>query len=556
MPWIKAAPTLPTEVTGAAEALTGSLTALHTALSVVQVQIRTSIALARGGAVGALDSAGSLLGVLTGAVKDGLNALLDDGGGYLLIVPTPKKGLTGLVQGFIDPPSILPNAVLRGGVPADVRATDVWRQAFAPEALFTGGNAHYLQTVASSLFDAGDDSRPRFSNDTYWGYVAFLAGATDIAAAMVVATYFDRLFGSKQGTEALGAARGNGELVAQGLRASPSGRGEVVVLTWNPMDPVVLEDGARLVATHYAVIRSERPQAMTARQVLDLFGDQELTEGLTGRFGARVMKVTANDGFLHRYVDSSPLTVNQTYYYHLAVRTRLERAGTSVNRGYGLLSSAARYRREPQRAGGRHGKFPDWYRTPSLARLIPSLSRLLDRIMEAINSATSVGERGLSLAESSMAQLDRYLAKLDQTVTEIDLILSQINRVFQTPDVGVYLTLRQGQGNAASFLADLGKALSDPADVNRPPFETGDEYTTGVIVLVAAPSEAAFLRAWAMLELLFGPATEDDPVVAGVRAIQAGVEATIPSETPAVPSNTFNPDMTPRPAGTGDSTCD
>lgn len=556
MPWIKAAPTLPQEATGAAQALTGSLSTLHAALSVAKVQLRVSIAQARDGATGALDSAASLLGALTGAVEDGLRSLLDDGGGYLLIVPTPKRGLTGLVQGLVDPPSVLPAGALRNKVPAEVRMTEVWRQAFSPESLFTGGNAHYLQTVAASIYDPGDDSRPRFTDDTRWGYAALLAGASDLAATLTAATYFDRFFGASQGTEALGAARGDGELVGQGLRASASGRGGSVVLTWSPTDPVPLEDGVRLVATHYAVIRSERPQAMSARQALDLFGDRALAEGLEGRFGSKVLKVSTNDGFLHRYVDATELTPNQTYYYHLAVRTRMESKGVSIDRGYGALSSAARYRPEPQRAGGRHGAFPDWYRTPSLARLVPGLSRLLDRIQEAVRSAASVGERGVSLAEGAMAQIDRYLGKLDETVTEMDLLLSQINSVFETPDVGVYLTLRQGQGNAASFLSDLGRALSDPGDANRPPFDTGDEYTTGAIVLVAAPSEAAFLRAWTMLELLFGPATEDDPVVAGVRAIQAGIEATLPTETPAVPSNTFNADMTPRAPGRGDASCD
>lgn len=556
MPWIKAAPTLPPEVTGAAQTLTGSLSALRTAVTLVQTQVRAAIALARTDAVGALDSAQGVVNALTGAVRDGVNALLDDGGGYLLIVPTPKKGLTGFVQGFVDPPSVLPAGALRAGVPASVRATDVWRRAFAPEGLFTGGNAHYLQTVAASLFDAGDDSRPRFTNDTYWGYCAFVAGATDIAAAISVATYFDRLFGAKMGTESLAAARSGGELVAQGLRAQASGRGEVVVLTWSPIDPLALEDDTRMVATHYAIIRSERPQAMTARQVSDLFSDADLREGATGRFGAKVLKVTTNDGFVHRYVDSERLTPNQTYYYHIAVRTRVERQGVREDRGYGLLSSAARYRPEPQRTTGRHGKFPDWYRTPSLARLIPGLSRLIDRIQEAVNTAVSVGTRGATLAESSAALLDRYVSKIDETVTELNLILSQIEGVFETPDVGVYLTMRRGKGNVGSFLSDLGIAFSDPSDVNRPPFETGDEYTCGSIILVAAPSEDAFLRAWAMLELLFGEASEDDPVLAGINSIQAAVAATIPPEVEAEPSVTFNPDMTPRAPGTGDASCD
>ena len=106
------------------------------------------------------------------------------------------------------------------------------------------------------------------------------------------------------------------------------------------------------------------------------------------------------------------------------------------------------------------------------------------------------------------------------------------------------------------MIGDLAKALDDTSDAERPSFDTGDEYVCGAMVVVAAPSEDAFLRAWALVELLFGPADAEDPVVAGVRSVEAEIARAAVVLTNPEPSRTFNEDMSPRPAGQGDASCE
>lgn len=557
MSWKSLAPALPDAVTGAAEGLTTGLAAARTALEAARAEIRVATALATEETQGVLATAESALSAAVAAVGESVDALLDDGGAYLLLVPLPKKGLAALLDGVEDLGTSAPTGALEGSVPPAVRGLPLWRRAFREEALFLGGNAHYLKTVAEALYDAGDDSRPRFGADSYWAYAAIVAGATDVAAGVTLAAYFDRLFGTRHGSDSLAAARGHGDVVVTGLRAGPSQRGGLAVVEWDAPAPRPVDDGEwRVTPVEYAVIRSERPQAATARRVLDLFPSRELTEGATGLHGARVLKVGRCDGITRRYTDPGPLTTNQTYYYHVALKTRLDGPDRHDAVGYELLSSAARYRPEPRRFAARRGAPPDWSRTPSIARLVPAVDRLLDRVTEAARTFGGDAARVTSLSQSSLDALTREINALGAIVDDVDMTLRQLESVFALPSAGVHVTLRTGQGNPASLLADLTRALSDSTDPDRPTFDVGDEYVTGAIVVLTGPSPAAFERAWALLAALFGGPGDEDPVLAGINSIRAGVEEAAAALTPSAPSLTFNEDMTPRAPGEGDASCE
>lgn len=558
MSWGRVFPAFPTEVADAATTLSESLAAAREAVRAARLVVATQTALASATAAGATDLGTAALEGLVTAARAAVDALLDDVGAYVLAVPLPKKGLAYALPEAMSAPSSAPAGALASALGRETASLPVWQRAFAPEALFVGGNAHFLKTVAEATTDAGDGDRPSFGRDSYWGYVALVGGSTDVGAATTLATYAVQLFGSSRRAADVPATRGDADLVASGLAVRPGPRGGAVALEWQPVDERALDDGWRAVPVNYAVIRSERPEAMTARSVLDLFASVDLREGLTGRHGARVLKVARYNPVVHRYVDEDTLTPNQAYYYHVAVKTRLDGpGGRREERPYALISTAVRYRPALREAPpGRHGTPPDWWRSPSVVRIIPAFGRLIDRVNAAIDSASAAVTRVTGVSQASLAALDRLIAKLDRLIGEIDAVVGQIQAAYTTPSANIHVTLRTGKGNVTNMIGDLAQALADTSDSERPDFDTGDEYVCGAMVVVAAPSEDAFLRAWALIELLFGPADAEDPVVAGVRSVEDEIARAAVVLTTEEPSRTFNEDMSPRPPGQGDASCE
>lgn len=556
MTWTQVTPSLPSDLTAASRELVDGLSSIRTALEAARALAAVATAMAQRQGSGSLASVNSIVSVLAAAIQSAIAGLLDTGGAYVLLIPMPKKGLTGLIGGPVALDSDAPVGILNNMLPPVATESLVWQDAFAQERLFHGGNAHYLRVVTEALYDGDDPNRPRFGSASYWGYAALVAGATDFAACMSIATYFDKLFGNPHGASGLRASRGSTDIVAQGVVARPSERGTQVVVEWTPLESVGVDDGSsRADATEYAVLRSEAAPAMTALRVLDLLPSATPTEGMTGRYGCKVLKVGSYNGFLHRYVDADELDAAKTYYYHVAVRSRLVNSLKNTDMGYNLLSSASRFKKSTVARTGGHGRAPDWWRTPSVARVFPGLNLLLDSIEETIHSVQSITSRATNLTSAALDALTLRVSKIERTVSELDLLLRQLEEIFNAPSAGVHIDLRKGQGSAASLIGELTQALSDFADPDRPTFDNGDEYVTGAMVLITAPNEEEFNAAWALIELLFGPSGSADPVVAAINDIVQGADSPSAPLTQDQPSLTFNEDMTPRPPGSPDSNC-
>lgn len=559
MTWTKTFPSLPSELGTTASSLSSALGVARNALQVARTTVAAETALLNSQASGTLGGVQGALRGLASAVRSALDAALDDAGAYVLLVPLPKKGLPLWIPGMDTPLPRAPVGALSHSVPAAVRQTPLWQRAFEQSTLFLGGNAHFLRTVTEACFDAGDAQRPTFNEDSFWGYAAIVGGATDLGAATTVAAYAARLFGGSTGAEEVRPGRGYTDILVDGLVARDGPRGAVIEVEWRTPGVRALDDGSwSLVPTDYAVIRTEGPESLAARHVLDLFASVDLREGMSGRANAVVLKVARHNGIIRRYVDETTLDPDKTYYYFLAYKGRLEsNTGRQQAYPYDLLSGPARMRRAPRAVRRtRHGIAPDWVRTPSVVAIIPSLNALVGRIIAAIDSAARVAEDTVSLTSTALAAIDAEITRVTKIVGDLDLILSQLDQVYTTPDANIYVTLRSGRGNVANMISDLTSALQDPADPGRPPFDSGDEYVTGAIVVVTAPSEAQFLAVWALLRMLFEE-DEADPVVAGVNAFPAA-----PANTAATPltqepaSVTFDTAMNPRAPGEPDASCE
>jgi hypothetical protein len=485
------------------------------------------------------------------------------------------------------------NNVIAGGSAADqatLRDSTLLEQILRPESGSVGGNAYFLKTVAESIFDRGDHNKPVFSSGSYWAYSVMIAGAGDASSILDAARFFQGLIGGSGDANQVSPGRGLSDLVPRGVRATPSGQGGFAVVSWDlvPVTSILRSyDQSQVVADKYAIIRSTGLDAKTATHVTDLFSTRELTEGLNGRSGAKVLAVKEYDGVVTRYLDESPVERGVTYYYHVAFSTKVNPSLAPINAatpddadlpgggeaqteevGFNLLSSAVTFQKPVTRAGyggAGTGQAPDWMRTPSVAAMVPSLERLIDKIQEYLRKFGNTVNNVSTQNDQFIRYLNNAVSRLAREAADLQGKISGINSAFGAPASGVYGTFRYGSGGVSSVLADMTRAFEDNADPNQPPFLDDQSYVTGVVILATGPDPAPILAFWNLLQLLLAPVSNTDPALLGIQSINtqlATVEADLVSQitggtnNPLNPSVTFNEDMTPRGAGEGDSTCD
>lgn len=592
MTWKSLDLTLPPAVDTVASAIGSGLDAVKGALSLVRTQAQVTQALIRTEEGVRVQLANAAVQAAVSALSNFVNQLLDSAGVYVLIVPLPKKGLVSIASRPNNPDEPgsnfvqIPEQNLLSGLPAaranQLRQSPSFSQIFNPRDLFLGGNAYFVKTLAEALYDPGDRNRPKFSPQSYWAYSLLVAGATDVTSLLSAATFFDRLFGRTRSANGVSASRGVSDFVPRNIRVGPSGRGYFPVLEWErvPQSIALLSyDGARVVPTEYAVIRSTDFRAKTATSVLDLFSSADLREGQTGQFGAKVLKVAGYDGVVNRYIDTEEFTAPNVFY-HVAFRSRTEApagAGASVpapprsnaagepqtdsvvrvDNPYNLLSSCAEWRRPTSNAqltDTRLSVAPDWSRTTSVAALFPGLERLLDRAVENLQTLSGASRNINETNTAYLNLLGREVDRITRQTAEINGYLSQLQAIFATPNADVFVTTRQGQGGVGTFLSDAILAMDDPRDPNRPNFDTGDEYVTGIVLLCVGPDPSPIAAAFAMLEGLFG-SSADNEALAGLESIQTSlteVEAALAAEAQSV---AFDESMQPRPPGEPDASC-
>jgi len=595
--WRSVTPQVPEGIQALGQSVTSALSALRTGLEGVRVAFEAQALLVTQTESAAVLAANLALRTIIASINAALDVLLDDTGLYLLPIPIPKKGSLrvaidassegigggggGVIGAVFSNPIDYPiNDLFLGSEEqkAEMRKSYLLQQLLRPTDLFTGGNAYLIKTIAESIYDEKDQNRPVFSDGSYWGYGFFVAGASDVTALLGVGLFFDRIIGELANATQVGASRGLSDVVPRGVTVLPSGRTQHAVVSWELVAPSTLLssfDNSTIDVYKFAVIRAKDERARTATRVTDLFSTRRLTEGLTGIYESKVLLVRDYDGIVTRYVDSSDLEEGVTYYYFLAFATRgrpnsgsRTSDGTVPDFGFNKLSTGVEFRRPSRREdyGGKTlSKAPDWMRTPSVMAMIPPVSGFIDKIQEFLKTVGSTADNVSVKNQQYLDFLNREIDKYSAYVQEIEQRVAQINSIFESPDAGLYVTFRNGSGNATDFLADVVSSLEDATDPQVPPFSTGDEFVTGLVALAVGPDPAPIVAALELLSLLFSPAANVSPELVGIQsintelaAVEAGLLAQLGGGTNSTLSspNTFNADMTARVLGTGDSTCD
>lgn len=568
------------------EGIQEALRILQSARGEAETRAATATALAR-----------RLVNLAVSGIQSVLNSLLDDTGAYVLLVPLPKKGLVSIVadadtpdqpgSNYVQFPDRAMLSVLNSTSAARLRASPSFSSIFDAPTYSLGGNRYLVNTIAGSIYDAGDLNRPKFTGESYWVYSLLVAGATDVTSLLGTVNSLDRLFSIPRSANGVPASRNIGDFVATNVRASPSGRNRVVVVEWDwvpPSSNLTGYDGATITARKYAIVRSTSLEARSVTSILDLFPNPDIAEGQQGNYGAKVLKVADYNGVVRRYVDSEALIAGRTYYYHVAINTTIVGSPLSADSGvdrprstvgtetpvrvelpFNLMSPAAVWR---QPAAGETSSnpglsvAPDWTRTPSVARILPGVDRVVDIVTEEVRKA----QDAYSLASNSADQYATVISGIvDEYVARAEALSSAIERytnVLSSFDAGIYGTIRYGQGSAENFIADVVGAIDDVADPNRPPFDVGDEYVVAALTVVVSPDATVVQSALQFLQVLLGIA--DNEALAGINSITtelAAVEQGLLDQIrgggapPADAPVAFSEDMTPRPLGQPDASC-
>lgn len=457
-----------------------------------------------------LDPIATAIKAIIEAIKAAIESFLEDLGGYLLYVPIRKRFMTNFLGlGDITPDWLTDSGIMEESG-ATLPTTNPDMALFAANMnRYNGGNVGFFRTVMESVFDEGDTSRPQFTNsDDYVGGLVILMGTNFDPLGFLDDIW--KLFGLFNLPDSTPKVPRPKNLKGRAITRVAGGTFSVL-LNWDPVEvPLVsLQDlgGTFYYPSRYAIIRVKNDtRALAASSVVDLMGKRTLSVG--DKFNNGNATVIA-EGKLNvsntSYIDKDVSASSSDAFYY-AVAWQLDAynkddslADPATPLDYWYISNVVRVVPYPVLPTATP---PNWIRTPSIASIFPPFADLLRRfVMELENFADKI----LGITDLLLQYVDFLKKEIARYEALINYILDEIAKLkflFTMPTAGIYMRTFKGRGGNLFFLTDLATSLL-PSDPNAPPFNAGDEYVTGVVLMTGgyAPQVDAFVSA---LELFFG----------------------------------------------------
>lgn len=513
-----ALPSPPTEITATID----GIAALGNA-TVSVLQIVSGVLDVIAGLTIETDPTKAVLDAAIKAIEEGLSTLLNDSGVYVLFVPVRRKiivspliqealSLVGdpVLQSDLDPAALV--------VQARLAANNAEVGAFF-RSPSDGGNAGFFRTVFESILDPGDPNRPLFEQSAYVAGIHVVAGAPDYVNLLSFITALDSLMlppGPANNTLSTPGLPVPQNLRATGVRLLDGNLG--ARLSWDPQVPVVTVPplGVGCLITNIAIIRSTNPKVMLASTPESLFGTKNLTKGMTAPGDPDTTVVDILDYGVpfppSTYDDNTGLEDAKAYYYFACYRFRMgsiddiTRAASYPDQQYYHLSNVAVATATTRTPRSGKGVPPDWVRTPSVIDLLPIAGELLDLLLATLKQFQSGVSGRADALKKYIEYLKGEIKRLQDLIAAMTGVVQRLTSLAtQTPTVGAYGRVFFGKGGTDFMLADLAASLSPTnGDGGRPPFDRGDEFVTGVVVMVGAPSEDGVVAVKTLLETLFG----------------------------------------------------
>jgi hypothetical protein len=525
------------------------------------------------------DPLAALIRALLDQIRQLLNKYLEDAGLFALYVPFGKRMMYnafGLPRNLTPDLSIgVQKPVLDGSYertsvslfttsndPNNPKLTPSQRRFLVDANQYSGGNAGFYKTVAASLTDSRDHCRPQFlSQDDYIAGGVMLFGSDfDPFGFLNTLFKFIGLFG-----DIFAASSGIPDLPKpKNLRAEvvlgPFTRAHGVdgtfqaLLQWDSMNLPVhsIPDlgGVIVMPIRMAVIAVKNNLGISsASNVVDLFGTQALTKGMTNG-NAQVIEEKLFIPGETMYITSELSSTRDdiwTFFVAWSLYGFNKKDNPSKAQphdlGYWYLSNPARLTPIQTASAGTP---PDWIRTPSVSELFPPLAWFMRRLVILI-------ETFASYIPTAMEHLSKYIDFMRREILRYERIIQNILTEFKklidmlsiTTLGGFYTKMFSGKGGNAFFINDLSSSLSNGYP-NAPPFHNGDEYVAGLVVL-AGGAQAKVAAAQPLLELIFGSpssgsggiADRTDDLMDSIGAQIDTIQATWSTETNLNASNTL-----------------
>jgi hypothetical protein len=537
-------PSVPSGLTSAASTAKTVTSTITKALSTVKDVLSTLSELE----IDRTSAAQTLIKTAVTTLESSLTDLLKGSGVYVLAVPIRKHVvIPSVVQSAMDAVGIseLPAAeqtLAFLNISSDlVDNNDPTFATQVAKAMSTdGGNAGFYRTVIESLTDDGDENRPQLSkNDAVTGF-CIVAGAADYAMLSNFLSAFKSLTGPRRPSMAFDAPA---MPVPQNVKARVvTGDKPQVKLEWDEVQPFVPVPTLGTNAEMYqvAVIRSQSSKLVTRYTAAEIFGTSKLTKGMTAGVGDDLIEVidvfeSSNTKIISDYYDTG-LTLDGTYYYAVSFNVKAGGSvammtGQSTEQGFAKLSNTVKVHavlKAPASGSAKSssGAPPDWIRTPSVVDLFPDISEAVNKLSLLLGSVTNYTATFGDTFKAYIQFLDQEIKEWEQLVESIAGPIQRLSGILSSMSSagGLYIHSIEGQGGLPFIMKDLGKAFLDKKDLTRPPFDSGTEFVTGLIVLAAAPTQVDLAPIKAALAALLQPnASEDSVIAAAIKEIDKQV---------------------------------
>lgn len=487
------------------------------------------------------------------AIEAIIQSFLEDTGVYMLFVPVRKqvvvapvvvealaasnRSVVSFVEG-VSKYAYVGDALVPLSMTADNPELRGFLNSYGSS---TGGNAGFFRTVAESLSDQGDLNRPQLDENAAVCGITVVGGAADYLSLLNLIMLFRALIGLPENNNVLAAP----EIpVPKNLRAKVAAHEKtsdiIIRLDWDTQVPTVSltayknADGGTMAATvtRTAILRSESPTLLGQHSPAAIFGTAELSVGMAVGAGYDKIEVIDIKDFApgvstYYWDDSGSLEKNKTYYYAASYEIRVSESyadalllkGSSL--GYWGLSNVVRvtYTNKVNRSA--LSKPPDWIRTPRVIDVFPDFARIVDEIVSFLESIGDFTTGFLEVLKIYIKWLDEEIQRWERWLARILSVIKRLIALLaMNVEAGVSWRAWSGIGGNRFFLADLAKSLSNKEDPYRPPYDRGDEFVMGLVLMAGAPTLNALQPVLKMLELFFGAAGTGEQAIV-TRAIDA-----------------------------------
>jgi len=384
----------------------------------------------------------------------------------------------------------------------------------------SGGNWGFFATFANSIEDEDDLNRPKYPDTFAVLSMTIITGASNVGDLLKQLYYLAKLLSQ------LVAVPLDGNLlpVPQNLRLVTTG--PIVDIVENVSAYLVGEDPGNNV---FAVLRWDTPDVFTPdvflnRVQVDVistsvylkigepFGVVDVGDVLAGY---EIRKI--EDPFLRTRISIGELDPREDYYVAAGFNILLTETYTNEDgEDEDIVTEMEHYdvgnqirinlsERQPPLSNLGQSTPPDWVSLTSPLDLIPGVATALKLLIAYLQTLRDQIASPIDELDEFLEDVEDYVTFLATKLGEISQTLLLINTILKSLRVGFSVYgMYADRGGSDLVVSEMNKAFFDPATEDTPPFESGGDIVSGVVLMAAAPGPAAIAPLLELYRLLFG----------------------------------------------------